>query len=296
LPKRLANFLWFVGPFHGDRMFENTGFLHGLPVYSQALVTDYHVTPWSAGLAVAFLALAATMFFSFRKGSGAVVAFLLISFLLACQHPLLKNRFMVSWVMMVWVLGAAGLASALYYLCARRAALHTGALAIAALALLGAHGTHYWQPGHCFEGGVNFDRPSTLSVPAAYLPALKDSRHPTILSNLPIQGLLSWTYQERYDRQQFDADIRNFEQDADYPAVFARWLKSTPSDTVVLVDVHRRSPLYSPTTANRELRPLQRFLASSGIFEQRQDVMTAEKVRVTIWSRRTEPRVTANGR
>lgn len=285
LPKRLFDFLWFLSPFNTDQHRDSVDLMHGASFYFEGIATDYHVASWSMWLVLALAGLAVLSLASWKRGGAVVLCFLFISAILTFQHPMLKYRFLHSWIAALWVTAGVGLACALLVLARYRHLLQVGSSA-AVLTLWAFHGHYLWQPGHAQEGGASLTKLSTLPVAEAYLPMLAASREPTLVANLPIQSLLSWTYQERYQHPSFATNIRKFEAAApNLPAIFERWLKSTRSDCLVLIDVLPDSPYFTVTIDNRDLAPLRAFLAETKVFHEERDWVTAERVRVTVWRR-----------
>ena len=120
LPKRLSYFFWYLGPNNDDQQRESVTFMHGLPTYVNGLQEDYLSLSWGiylfgGMLAIGVMVMAAAIFkrSQLKPGSAALLFFFLIAACLTCQHPMLKHRFLHSWIAAGWIIGAIGLISAM---------------------------------------------------------------------------------------------------------------------------------------------------------------------------------------
>ena len=101
---------------------------------------------------------------------------------LTCQHPMLKNRFMHSWIAAVWVIGAVGL---VYAVQQDRRAWSRGwrpwVAGLACTALIGLPAPALLEPAHAQEGGLSRTCRRRCASPTCICPRLerrKQSHHP----------------------------------------------------------------------------------------------------------------------
>ena len=290
LPKRLSYFLWFLSPANNDQQRESVPFMHGLPHYLNAFQEDYLTVPWGAYLAGAMLVLALLAWFRFKPGAAGLFLFLAIATYLTCQHPMLKHRFMHSWVAAVWVLGATGLVFAVQQLAGGiMRELRPWAAGACCAVLIGLHCSALLEPGHAQESGFKPGEPSPLRITDTYLPALADAANPTIVSNVSTRFLWTWTFIEHHRHQKMAAEIKNFPTFRDNPEAATRWLESTRSDALVLIDI-RPGSIYDWQT--KEYVPLEAFhqaLAKQSAWVQTQKWELPEGVSITLWKKNPSP-------
>jgi len=288
-PKRLSYFVWFLSPFNNDSQRRATGgFLHGAPVYLEGLRDDYHAAPWMLTLAVALAAVALLLWRRTRPGAGAVLAFAAVAAVLTFQHPMWKYRFMHSWADSLWLLSAAGFALAADLVAGllKTRSCWLAAPGIAAIACFFVPTMR--PPGIAQEGGIRFDRPSFLVLHETYLPNLYDSKEAAIVCNVPIWFSIDWTIIEKYGRRirwtnHIDDYSRGHESD---PGVLERWAAESRADTIVLVDIAKKSHFYDLTGDTIELAPLRRFLEARPEIYQLVDTWTLpEGTVITRWTR-----------
>jgi hypothetical protein len=295
LPKRLGYFLAYLSPTDTDQIREHVPFMHGAPLYFEAMLTDYHATAAAFAIALGLAAVGLLAFRWWRPGTAVIVTFVVVAALLTFQHPMLKSRFLHSWLPAGWVLAGVGFATVA---CAPwwRSRLANVGLSFAGIAgLLVMLAPSIDQPGPVppgivLEGGMHPERPSILALTDTYLDELADAREPTLLSNVHAAFLLSWTYQERYPLRPFATEIKGYSADPEANRDAARrWLESTRSDALVLLEIPPRSPYNASSPENRDYGPLRQCLKEQTIFHQTGAWNLPNDVSVTLW-RRTDAR------
>jgi hypothetical protein len=290
LPKRLSYFIWFLSPANTDQHRETVGFMHGLPTYLQGLQDDYLTLSWGIYLFVGMLLLALVAWPKLKTGSAALFCFFVIATYLTCQHPMLKNRFMHSWIAMGWVLGACGLAVSVQELTAFAAERwRHWAVAQACVLLIAFLTPALFDAAHAQEGGLKAHEPSPLVISDAYLPALEDARNPTIVSNVSARFLWTWTFIECHRHQNMSAEIKNFRAFNGDPEPARRWLKSTRSDALVLIDIHPGSTFDWVTDEYVPLAAFQQALGEQRAWLQAKRWDLEEGVTITLWQKTTSP-------
>jgi hypothetical protein len=286
LPKRLSYFIWFLSPSNSDQHRESVPFVHGLPYYVQGLQDDYLPLPWGIYLFVAMLILGVLAWRALKPGASALFLFFLISTYLACQHPMLKNRFMHSWIAAAWVIGAVGLVYAVQALAGLASRdLRPWAAGLACSIVIGLHSPGFLEPGRAQEGGLKSEQPSPLCIPDTYLPALADAQNPTILSNISTRFLLTWTFIEQHRHPNFTTELKNFKSYENNPDQVRQWLTTTRSDALVLIDVHPGSTYDWKTDEYVDLAAFHQVLAAQTTWRLAQRWEMPEGVTITLWKK-----------
>ena len=267
LPARLSCFLWYCSP-------AQTGEGPPQPLTQAArFYWNCWVSDYSPGFAVALLLLGlvgVTVWINrhLRPGGRVLVCFVVVAVALCLLHPNRKSRFLHTWMAGVWTSAGVGLVCLTHGRLTRRCLpLGRGWRRQRWLASVSPVCRHWRRLAP--EGGPNPERLSCRDLADCYLPSLDDSRHATVLSNLPMKFLCRWTYLERHgtDRR-LDTEIRDFTPSA--PDVFTRWLATTPCDTVVFIDVDRPSCFYEYVPVCDRYEPLCELLATQTVFVQEQ--------------------------
>jgi hypothetical protein len=241
LPKHLGVFVWYVSP--ANSAGAKPSLLDGAAAYARWAATDYHAGLWSAvavGVLV-FVALAAWR--RLRPGGHVILLFVLIAAALTVIHPSHKARHMHTWLAGAWA--AAGVGAAVLT-CGRLTALlprarpWLAAAAAAGLLLLQMRECH--RPGHAEEGGPHPQAGSALDVTDYYLPDLDHAHQAAVVSETPMRFLGEWTYLQRRGRLDGLEDVWfGFAGDGlDERGGFERWLQTTKTDTLVVVELSPR--------------------------------------------------------
>ena len=294
LPKRLSYFLWYLSPYQTDQHRDKVPFMHGLPTYLRALQDDYLPLNWGIYLFVGMLALGFVSWRRFKPGASVLMFFFLIAMYLTCQHPMLKNRFLHSWIAAGWIIGAVGLVYAVQQVAGLIAQpARPWAANFACAVVIGLHGPALLDMGHAQEGGVKPNEPSPLRITDTYVSALADAEYPTILSNISTRFLWSWTYIEHYRHQNFAAEIKNFKSYENNPQQVKRWLDTTRSDALVIIDVRPGSTFDMPTDEYVDLAAFKQALSEQSVFVSAQRWEMPEGVTITLWKKTSSPQVSA---
>jgi hypothetical protein len=292
MPKRLSYFLWYLSPYQTDQHRDSVPFMHGLPYYLQGLQDDYLPLSWGLYLLAGMIILGLLAWRGLKPGAPALLFFLLVGTYLTCQHPMLKNRFMHSWIAAAWIIGAVGLVVAVQQIAGRaspqwRPWAAGGVCAI----LMGLHGPAFLEPGHAQEGGLKADMPSPLRITDTYLPALAEAKYPTILSNVSTRFLWTWTFIERHHHQNFAAEIKNFKAYENDPEQAKRWLETTRSDALVLIDVRPGTTYDWKTDEYVDLSAFKQALTEQTAWAPAQRWEMPEGVTITLWQKTASPRM-----
>lgn len=284
MPKRLSYFLWYLGPNNSDQARESVPFMHGLPTYLQGLQDDYLPLAWGVYLLAAMLVLGLLAWRRLKPGAGALLLFLLFGIYLTCQHPMLKYRFMHSWIAAAWVVGSIGLIYAAQQLAGWVShEWRPWSAGLACALVIGLHCPALLEPGHAQESGLRPEMPSPLRITDTYLPALADARQPTILSNVSTRFLWTWTFIERHRHQNMAAELKNFRSYEDNPEQVQRWLETTASDVLVLIDVDPGTTFDWKTDEYVDLTAFKQTLGAQTMWVQEQRWRLPEGVTITMW-------------
>ena len=281
LPKRLGSFLFFLSPANGPNSPLNL--FWGLDFYWKSLREDYHTGMLSALLALGLLLVALAGSNRLKPGAKGIILFVLLAALLTVTHPNRKSRFLHSWVPAGWVLSGVAVSLLISSIPGRRREL----IAVGTLATLG-----FWQlsdvltPGHSPETGHHALQETPLDLSDFYLRFLSSSHHTTFLATVPVKHFAQWTFLEKYqDRNRLNVFLNGFGWSAqENKRLFEKWLRATPSDTVVFLDVPLSSPLYfSGEDFHQQYREM---LLSQSVFKlSQQQFFSQYGCTVSLWTR-----------
>lgn len=271
LPQRISAFVWFISPAnYGGPSAGNPA--RAAVFYAKALTTGYHVALWSVLLVVGLLATATLCGRRLCAGAWSVLFLVLVGSVLVVLHPNQQDRFLHSWIAAAWVGAGIGMACLLYnqFLGGLRHARPWLAAGIVISLALG-HRAQWRAVGHSPEIGGQNRESSLLDLTDTYLPHLETSRRTTILTTVPSESLIQWTYMERYPRRAGLELLRGGSSlsSGDLRSRFEAWLKSTRSDSVVLIDIPPGSYFYTDVLYDyKAYGQYGQLLASQTIFRQ----------------------------
>jgi len=197
LPKRLAGFLWFVGPANSTpgAAYDPSS---GARLYWASFADGFSVAAWSAALALVLAALAVGQARRFPKGTRATIACALLCALALVAHPQHQGRFLASWIFSVWICAGAGAALLLGWLIeARRGGLRALAAAAAATAFAAASILQPPAPLAAHYAIRTVFGPSDLDLVRPYLPALAGARVIGVAATFGSSELFRWATEER---------------------------------------------------------------------------------------------------
>jgi hypothetical protein len=285
MPKRLSYFFWYL-TLANDQPRESRPFMHGLPYYRQALTDDYLPLTFGLYLLGGMLVLALLVWRKLKPGSAALFLFLFLAIGLSCQHPVLKNRLMHTWITSAWILGSVGLIFAVQEVAALLSPkARPWAAALTCAGLIGLLSPTLKEPGHAQEGGVKPNEPSPLRITDTYLPALADAKNPTILGNVSTRFLWTWTFIEYHHHQNMAAELKNFKTYAGSPEPAKHWLATTRSEALVLIDVHPGTTYDWKTDEYVDLTAFRQALAEQAAWVQSARWEMPEGVTITLWKK-----------
>jgi hypothetical protein len=195
LPKRLATFLWTVGPANYDweHSYDPLG---GAMLYWRAFADGFHVAPWMAVLALALASIGIVRMWRTPPARG-VVLLALWSAIAVIAHPQHQGRFLASWVFAVWICAGVG-AGALFELAlARRPRFVEIAVLVALVAAFAA--ANVWrEPSKAAYATAIYptEGPSDLELVRPYLDDLGGAREIMVATTFGRSDLFAWMIRE----------------------------------------------------------------------------------------------------
>ncbi|MBL8839596.1 MAG: hypothetical protein JNL66_25295, partial [Alphaproteobacteria bacterium] len=239
VPKRLAAFLWFVGPTNLP-LGADAGLAAGARAYAIWFAEGYHAAPWMAALVVVLAGVGLMLRRRLAPGHEAVFALALAGALLTILHPQRQPRFIHSWVAAWWIAAALGLGALLAAAPLRAAARRAVAAALVCV-LVVAQAEPLRRGAAAARLAENPAGRSDLDITDSYVGAIGGYRNVGVLSTVAAGALLQWTYYDRHRRRRgiesFRVPMVRGPEDVRNAARF--WLATTAADALVLIDSRR---------------------------------------------------------
>ena len=195
VPKRIAVFLWSVGPANYDwqNPYDPIG---GALLYWRAFAEGFHVAPWMAVLALALASIGMVRIWRTPPARG-VVVLALWSVIAVVAHPQHQGRFLASWVFAVWICAGVGAGVLFELALARRPQfVRIGAL----VALVGAlAAANVWrEPSIAAYDTAIYptEGPSDLDLVRPYLDDLGGARDILVATTFGRTSLFAWMIRE----------------------------------------------------------------------------------------------------
>ncbi|HET9686797.1 MAG TPA: glycosyltransferase family 39 protein [Pseudolabrys sp.] len=290
LPKRLATFLWYVGPTHHAEGAYNP--LHAAGTQWLAFSQGFHVAAWAATLVVVLAMVAAARLPQLARGARAVVFLAALSVLAVVLHPQQQWRFQTTWLFAIWALAGVGGAIILARLTSSLPALlRIGVAAAAVAGLAVAESQHRWT-SMAYRAAIHPQSgPSDLELAKAYLPHLAGAPAIGFMATFSPSPFFAWTvHVDCRCRTRVDMPKPPpFLAREDYRRVAADWLKQTRADRIVIVNA---PGLYAIPALGLTYDRLSGFVAaieSDPRFARvAVEPVSALGANVTIWQRQKE--------
>jgi hypothetical protein len=245
LPKRLASFLWFVGPANVDPglAYDPIG---GALIYWRAFVEGFHVAPWVAVLAVVLAMIG--MFGMWRTPPArGVIVFAAWSMIAVIAHPQHQGRFLASWVFAVWICAGAGAGILFELAVARRSRFVQIASLVVLVAALAA--ANVWrEPFKAAYATAIYptEGPSDLDLVRPYLEDLGGAREIMVAATFGMSSLFPWMIREhcRCGVAVRGASLEHLGSREDVRRAMAERIAQSTAGRVVVLDVpHSRYAL-----------------------------------------------------
>lgn len=197
VPRRLAGFLWFVGPANHapGSVYDPVG---GPLLYGRSFIDAFSAAPWAAGLALALAAVGASQWRRYPPGGQAVFVFALTSALAVAIHPLHQARYMASWISAVWICAGAGGAVLLGAIPSQLGARARMALAMVSILVLAATSLRTPVPASAYAVAVReTSGPSDLDLVRPWMGMVSGVRTLGVATTFGPSDLFTWSLEER---------------------------------------------------------------------------------------------------
>ena len=235
--------------------------------YPRAIATEYHANSLAASAAFALAALAFIRVSRLTAYGRLVLLFLTASAILTTLHPNHQSRYVHTWVPLLWIAGAAGLASILEQIARLRSTgirVSSGILAVLIAAIL----IEPLVPAPAGRGVTDATPKlaTALDLSDYYLPRVGCYEHLSIFATVPIYFFASWSYLQRYPtrRSSLAVGLKNFgSSEALNQMRFVEWLERTRSEAIVLIDIPPGSFFYYAHWPGEEQHQQYRELVES---------------------------------
>ena len=239
LPRRLASFLWFLGP-------SNTGAapkfdpLGALGVYARVVVEGFFALPAIGWACLGLVFVAFLLMTKLRPGARVLLVFLAISTLALVAHPQHQPRFVATSMFALFCAAGIGVAMLVQLVVPRRlATLRLGLGAIAAAALFAGQFLLPY-PDMAYTTAIR-DRTgaSNLDLVALYAPYLAGEQQVAVGATFGEAALLAWPLIEacRCELKVEQPHLGVTDTRIQIAAAGAEWLAQTPARKAVIVDV-----------------------------------------------------------
>jgi hypothetical protein len=238
-PSRIGPFLWYMGPTNAERT-RLPDVAASLGRYLEALRLDYGLH-LELSLAVLGLGLVGILLIRrLRPGTGALGVLVVLAALATILHPNQKARFLHTWLPVVWSLAAVAATLSLTPRWLDRWRSLASAPALTVLALVG------WlivpasmSPGRAYDQRPHGEQTSNLDLSDFWLEEVADGARPCFLATAPMRFFFEWTFLEARGRHApYDIEIKGMTGDhVQDRRRFEEWLRKTPCDVLVFVDM-----------------------------------------------------------
>lgn len=283
IPKRLGAFLWFLSPLNSDQ--PSAAALERVQTYAAFIASDYFPQPWMASAAVLLSLIGLLGLPQHRRGAGVVFVFLVIAALLTADHPMVKSRFVHSWIAALYLTSGLGVATLLAWLARLSQPVSRASAAVTCAAAFIVLVPALTARGRAQESGVRPQLVSTLQVTEPLAAALPAGRVVQIVSNEAECWALQWACLEKLqDPSLVRLDIRVYRRTERDPAAIVPWLATTDAEVIAIVDVPPGSPFHSGYGAIA-LEPVRAALANDARFSVTSDRVLPHGERITVWMR-----------
>ena len=238
VPKRLAGFLWFVGP---SNALPGAHFdlLHGAAFYWDGFALGFSVAEWSALLAVALIGVAVVRVRQMQPGWIAVFVFAALSTLAVVAHPQHQVRFLGSWIFAIWICAGAGGACLLHGHWWRQWPwARVGLAGLAAMALGVATAAQALSPLAAVYAIHPLPGPSDINLFRPALPSLAGARVIGIAATFGPSNLVNWVTQEACQcRLRFESPrLDRVGTRSDWHDQMAQTIASSKADRWIVID------------------------------------------------------------
>lgn len=285
IPKRLGGFLWFLSPLNSDQPAATAPFA-GVRRYVEFIATDYFPQPWfwPAAAALTLIAFVGVL----RSRRDAIVLFVLlgVTAVLTFDHPMVKSRFLHSWIGVLYVAAGIGFGVLLGLLHARSVMLARAAAAVVVASVACTLAPAFVTRGRAQESGLRTDAASTLDLTTPLVRSLPAGKRTQIVSNEAECWTLQWAALEALRAPALvSLDIKGYRRTKRDPQAIGPWLANTPCEVIAIIDVPNHSPFFTGY-GGIDLGPVRAALTNEPRFEITNDRTLTRGERITVWQRR----------
>jgi hypothetical protein len=289
LPKRIATFLWYVGPTHYAAGVSYNP-LHALASQWQAFSQGFHPAPWLAILVLVLVVAAVVHMPRLNPGTRVIFVLPAISALAVILHPQQQWRFQATWLFAVWILAGAGAATVLVGLTRRwHRIVRFGIAAGAIVGLAAAESRYSWTDIAYAAAIVPRSGPRDLELAKAYLPHLRGVHSVGLIATFYRTNFFAWTIQEDCKcKVAVEMPwIMPMQTREDNQRAIADWLAETRAERVVVIDAPGLHPLAQAGLAYEPLAMPVAAIEHRGRFAKiATETVPALGATVTIWQPR----------
>lgn len=285
IPKRLGGFLWFLSPLNSDQPANATS-LSGVRRYVEFIATDYFTQPWLVPMAAVLTLIALVGVLRSRREAMVLFVLLGVAAALTFDHPMVKARFLHSWIGVLYLTAGIGVDVLLNMLHARSVMLARAAAGIVIGLLACFLAPAFVTRGHAQESGLRADAASTLDLTTPLVQLLPTGKSTQLVSNEAECWTLQWAVLEKLRVPSLiSLDIKGYRRTQRDPAALTPWLANTPCEVIAIIDVPNHSPFFTGY-GGIDLGPVRAVLSSDPRFEITSDRTLTHGERITVWQRR----------
>jgi hypothetical protein len=294
VPKRLATFIWYIGPTHvAEGAHKYDPFTSAVTQW-HAFSQGFHSAPWAAVLVLGLAAVAVTQLPRRVPRARAIAIFAVLSAVAVLLHPQQQWRFQSTSLFAFWILAGAGGAILLSSLVTRLPRLLGLGIAAAAIAGIAAGASLYRWTDMAYLASIHPRAgPSDLDLAKVYLTHVAGTKAVGFLATFGATTFFHWTVREHC----------RCEAKVDTPWLFPRltreefrriasdWLASTPAERIVIVDAPGLYPIEGIGYTYERLSGLIDAIENNPGFEKIvTETVPTLGATVTVWRRRSGSR------
>jgi hypothetical protein len=287
LPETLAGFLAYVGPWNSPgQSLASRDLLQALNYYAHAFDTFYNAAPWLAFCSVGLFLAAWPLARTWRSAAVSVLILPLLGLAMVAAHPFVENRFIHSFIAVMWVAAACAAISLLDGVTSRLNSASRAMLAIAMVILAGLPlAPHLCSPRFVPSAGFT-GAGSLLDLSDAYLPDLARCDRVAMFSTVPEREFPEWTYLERYPRGAFEWPLEGWLSAAQVRSHFDNWIASADAGAIIFFDIDPDSKNYAAIGDYRAYAQVQQMIPLVSDFRIHQQWnFPGRRCSITMWTR-----------
>jgi hypothetical protein len=291
VPETLAGFVAYIGPWNSpDQAIASRDLSQTVHYYAQTFTTFYNATPWLGLCTIGLFLVAWPLARTWRRAAVSVVILPLVGVAMVIGHPFVENRFIHSFVAVLWVAAACTLVSLIDRLTSSwgsgsRATLVISTVIVAGLALIPGLFSPRFVPSAGVAGAG-----SLLDLSDSYLPDLAGFDRVAMFSTVSEREFPEWTYLERYPHHTFEWPLEGWLSAPQVSASFDRWIASTDADAIIFFDIAPDSRNYAAMGDYQAYVQVRRRIPALSDFRPyKQWNFPDRRCAITMWTRQRPP-------